>query len=222
MKRSDEVPTDGQRFVLYTILDGHLAAEQLVRGDGDRFPVSQPVRPGLLGADARRRRAPCRWPRDGHGKSFARFRFPPRITSRDLETSQIVEQLGPLYLALGDVDAALEIARRSRGIGSLPGGVRMAGTYQLKKGNASAASAILQEALEAARDTGPQGDGVSVHRPTSWRWRGLSKLTSTAAIWTGRSAVLRQMSNGYRKVEAFRAIATAQAKARHEAAAVPR
>ena len=219
MKRSDEVPTDGQRFVLYTILDGHLAAGQLAeamriasrfRSQFDRSLAQMRVAEAHLAAGRR----------DVAREILRQIPLPAPDTWRDFETSQIVEQLGPLYLALGDVDAALEIARAiPRGYWVRCRALCAVGTYQLKKGNASTASAILQEALEAARDTGPQGDGVSVHMAHELEMERVVEAHVDGGDLDGAVRVLRQMSNGYQKVEAFRAIATAQAKARNGAAA---
>lgn len=219
MKRSNEVPSDGQRFVLYTILEGHLAAEQLdeamriasrFRSQFDRSLAQMRVAEAHLAAG---RREVAR-------EILRQIPLPAPDTWRDFETSQIVEQLGPLYLALRDVDAALKIARAiPRGYWVRCHALCEVGTYQLKRGDASAASAILQEALEAARGTEPQGDGISVDVAHEAEMARVVRAHVDGGDHDGAVRVLRQMSNGYQKVEAFRAIAAAQAKARNEAAA---
>jgi hypothetical protein len=81
----------------------------------------------------------------------------------ELDMARIPEQLGPLYIELEDIDAATKLAHgMPKGHIARCEALCAVGEGHAKKGNATAAAATLQEALEAAQETAPFGDGISV------------------------------------------------------------
>jgi tetratricopeptide (TPR) repeat protein len=214
LKRGDRVEPQQRRELVTRIVEGYVAAGDLDQAltAASRFPDE------LDRTYAKIKIAEAHLAAGRHseaGKFVHEAVAAYRTNSSDYMFQNMASTLWPLYLKLGEVAAALELARaiparkydRCRALCEI-------GEHQAKAGNAKAASAALAEALEAAQKI----EGLDGVIETHMTWVVHSQIA--VGDVGGASKTLQRMPDGYFKALALGDTAIARAKEGNRAVAL--